>query len=211
MCAIPKRFRVSDSFDAEMRNEQDTAAVRLLRTEAIRDNDSRRSRIALHNERFLRMTLKSTETHNRRLSERMKKPRNLSGKDHDAMKNNLGHVKKKLSEDHVDVEDDHVEILLQDYDTGIVFEAVSHRPVVRTITASAGPNIRSKIRPGMILAKIAGVRVKEISYQATLNLLRALDRPLRLTFKLKRSKRKDQDYQKTDEHKKKKRRKQSSR
>ena len=77
-----------------------------------------------------------------------------------------------------------VEITLPDFrDAGILFERGGDgRPVVRGLTASARADVAATVAPGMLLSKIAGVRCKPIEYANALDLVRALERPLVLTF-----------------------------
>jgi len=79
-----------------------------------------------------------------------------------------------------------VEVVLQDFDrdAGIIFErSEGGRPIVRGLTASARPDVQRSVGPGMVLSKIAGVKCKAIEYAAALDLVRSLERPLKLTFK----------------------------
>ncbi|KAH8049246.1 hypothetical protein JL722_12047 [Aureococcus anophagefferens] len=77
-----------------------------------------------------------------------------------------------------------VEVVLpDDRATGILFErdAASGRPVVLGFAASCRATVVAR-RPGMVLAKIAGVRCKAIDYARSLELVRALEKPLTLEF-----------------------------
>ncbi|KAH8043969.1 hypothetical protein JL722_14935 [Aureococcus anophagefferens] len=78
-----------------------------------------------------------------------------------------------------------VEVVLpDDRATGILFErdAASGRPVVLGFAASCRAAVVDALRPGMVLAKIAGVRCKAIDYARSLELVRALEKPLTLEF-----------------------------
>jgi len=77
-----------------------------------------------------------------------------------------------------------VEVVLGERDAGICFERdAAGRPVVRGLTASAQPDVARGVAPGMRLSRIAGVKCKAIDYDKALELVRALERPLKLTFK----------------------------
>ncbi|KAJ8609080.1 hypothetical protein CTAYLR_010238 [Chrysophaeum taylorii] len=164
-----KRFRpVQPSHDSED-VALGAAAARLLTREVLPipyDAPARSGRVALHNERFLRAMLQSTEAHNRRLPGA--RPREAPNPDKDR--------REKPKSVEVTLEDDR--------DAGIIFEQhPSGRPVVRGLTAWARPEIVQHVVPGMLLSRIAGVKCKAIKYDATLDLVRALEKPLKLTFK----------------------------
>ena len=171
---MSKRFRTvpapsSDNLD------DDALAARLLTREsrelvALPYDPPTRSRALVHNGRFLKATLESTERHNDRLTgrRRPRPPEVATPKE----------APERL--------ESRLEITLDSEDAGIFFEKdpSSGRPRVRGLTASARGDARS-LAPGMILSKIAGVKCKSIEYKASLDLIRALDRPLKLTFKSK--------------------------
>ncbi|KAJ1449706.1 hypothetical protein M885DRAFT_572326 [Pelagophyceae sp. CCMP2097] len=65
-------------------------------------------------------------------------------------------------------------------------EARGHSPPggrVRGLKASADASFHRSLAAGMVLSRIAGVKCKAIEYAASLDLIRALDRPLKLSFK----------------------------
>ena len=81
--------------------------------------------------------------------------------------------------------------LPDDRPTGILFErdADSGRPVVLGFAASCRAGVADAVAPGMVLAKIAGVKCKAIDYARSLDLIRALEKPLTLTFEAPRARR----------------------
>jgi len=179
----PKRFR--ELRDAKKETTALEAAAAQLLTRESREiaaipydepaPASRSGRIALHNGRFLRATLESTERHNRRLAG---EPRCVTRRRREEG------VESKRNDD--DAASGAVEIVLgDDRDAGILFEkeAATGRPVVRGLTASARPDVARLVVPGMLLSKIAGVKCKNINYKASLDLIRALEKPLKLCFK----------------------------
>ena len=136
-------------------------------------------KVALHNGRFLRRTLADTAAHNARLrnapfaADRRRRSPSPPPPPPPAPRRDEGRGPRR------------VEVVLpDDRATGILFErdAASGRPVILGFAASCRAAVVDALRPGMVLAKIAGVRCKAIDYARSLELVRALEKPLTLEF-----------------------------
>ncbi|KAH8097643.1 hypothetical protein JL720_541 [Aureococcus anophagefferens] len=133
-------------------------------------------KVALHNGRFLRRTLADTAAHNARLRNAPSPDRRRRSRRRRRRRRRRGATRAGPAARRGRAPDDRA--------TGILFErdAASGRPVVLGFAAPCRAAVVDALRPGMVLAKIAGVRCKAIDYARSLELVRALEKPLTLEF-----------------------------
>ena len=158
----------------------------------------RKGKVALHNGHFLRRTLAGVESHNRRVTpaalarpEPPAPPRFVRGRSRSRSRSRARSPSSSPDAPR------RVEVVLEDdRPTGILFEKhESGRPAVLGFAASCPRTVAATVRPGMVLSKIAGERCKYIEYDRALELVRALEKPLRLEFRAPRvaKRRRDSD------------------
>lgn len=154
----------------------------------------RKGKVALHNGQFLRRTLAGVESHNRRVTPAAlarpepPAPRFVRGR-------SRSRSRSRSPSSSPDAPPRRVELVLEDdRPTGILFEKhESGRPAVLGFAASCPRAVSATVRPGMVLSKIAGERCKYIEYDRALELVWALEKPLRLEFRAPRAARRRRD------------------
>ena len=157
----------------------------------------RKGKVALHNGHFLRRTLAGVESHNRRVT-----PAALARPEPPAPpqrfvrgRSRSRSISRSRSPSSSPDAPRRVEVVLEDdRPTGILFEKhESGRPAVLGFAASCPRTVAATVRPGMVLSKIAGERCKYIEYDRALELVRALEKPLRLEFRAPRAAKRRRD------------------
>ena len=161
--------------------------------------ERRGGKMALHNGRFLRRTIADTEAHNRRLARGAappappgpppgppppprRGPRSPSRSPSRSRSRSPSSDGRGRGRPVVEI------VLAEDRATGILFERhASGRPVVLGFAASCRASVADALKPGMLLERIAGVKCKAIDYDRSLELVRALEKPLTLAFRLPRA------------------------